>query len=111
MTPEKSTSHQTDKVSAASPSKQPRRPKRNLTPEGRKRLRENALKYKPWQHSTGPRTPEGKAKVAENGRYRQRGGKSKRAIKKEIQEALMTTDQLAELTRLLEDSGPTQAAE
>lgn len=111
MTPEKKTLHQSNKASVASPSKQPRRPKRNLSPEGRQRLRENALKYRPWQYSTGPRTPEGKAKVAENGRYRQRGRKSKRAIKMEIQEALATTDQLAELTRLLGESGPTQAAE
>jgi hypothetical protein len=31
-------------------------------------MREWALKNKPWRFSTGPRTPEGKARFAENGR-------------------------------------------
>jgi hypothetical protein len=110
MTSEKKTSHQSGVDGLKGPLSVGR-PKRNLTPEGRQRLREAALRNKPWQHATGPRTPAGKARVAENGRYRQRGRKSKRAIKKEIQEALMTTAQLAELTRLLNGSGPTQAAE
>jgi hypothetical protein len=29
-----------------------------------------ALRNRPWEHSTGPRTPEGKAKAAANGRAR-----------------------------------------
>ena len=110
MTREKNTSHQSG-VDGLEGSLSVGRPKRKLTAEGRQRLREAALRNKPWQYSTGPRTPEGKAKVAQNGRYRQRGRKSKRAIKTEIQQALAKTGRLAELTRLLEESGPTQAAE
>lgn len=41
-----------------------------LSEEGLERLREaarrTALKHKPWQFSTGPRTPEGKAGVSMN---------------------------------------------
>ena len=37
-----------------------------LTPRGRERLRQAALRNKPWRHSTGPRTPEGKAASREN---------------------------------------------
>ena len=36
------------------------------TPESRQKQRENALKSKPWEKSTGPRTPEGKEKVTCN---------------------------------------------
>jgi len=38
-----------------------------LTPEGRRRLQEAALANRPWEHSTGPRTAEGKARSAANG--------------------------------------------
>ena len=44
-----------------------------LTDAGRKQLREAALKHKPWKSSTGPRTSAGKALVALNGKYRQKG--------------------------------------
>ena len=33
-----------------------------FSPEDRQRRREVALKHRPWQYATGPRTPEGKAK-------------------------------------------------
>ena len=42
------------------------RQKWRLTDEGRRRLRESALARRPWEHSTGPRTAEGKARMAEN---------------------------------------------
>ena len=32
-----------------------------LTPEGLASLRESAARVRPWEQSTGPRTPEGKA--------------------------------------------------
>ena len=38
--------------------------RKGLTPEGRERLRQLALKHQPWQFSTGPRSAAGKAKVA-----------------------------------------------
>ena len=39
---------------------------KGLTPAGREKLRQSALQRKPWLHSTGPRTPEGKARAAQN---------------------------------------------
>lgn len=36
------------------------------TPEHRALRAELIRRSKPWEHSTGPRTPEGKAKVARN---------------------------------------------
>lgn len=42
--------------------------RKGLTPEGRERLRQTALRNQAWRFSTGPRTPEGKAKVALNGK-------------------------------------------
>jgi hypothetical protein len=43
------------------------------TRDGRQRLRAAILRNQPWLRSTGPRTPEGKARAAENGRKRQKG--------------------------------------
>ncbi len=44
-----------------------------LSPGGRERLRQAALRHKPWKFSTGPRSDEGKARSADNGRWRQQG--------------------------------------
>jgi hypothetical protein len=55
-----------------------------FTPEGLERLRAAALGNQPWKHSTGPKTPEGKARSARNGRYRQKGEKSGRALRAEL---------------------------
>ena len=37
------------------------------TPEHRKLRAELIRRWKPWEKSTGPKSPEGKAKVARNG--------------------------------------------
>ena len=50
---------------------------------GRERLRAAALASRPWEHSTGPRTAEGKARSAENGRSRQEGPISARRVRSE----------------------------
>jgi hypothetical protein len=55
-----------------------------LTPEGIERLRQAAIAHRPWEHSTGPRTPEGKTKVAANGRSKQKGPESVRAAKRNV---------------------------
>src|SRR5262245_49218721 len=47
--------------------------RRGLTPEGSAKLRKSALKHRPWENSTGPRTAAGKARSAANGRARQKG--------------------------------------
>jgi hypothetical protein len=67
--------------------------RRGLTPEGRERLRQAALENRPWRFSTGPRTPEGKARVALNGKARQKGPVSVRQLRA----------QLADLRGLLAD--------
>jgi hypothetical protein len=40
---------------------------RSWTQEQRERQREAIKRWKPWEHSTGPRSDEGKAKVSRNG--------------------------------------------
>jgi hypothetical protein len=49
-----------------------------LSLQGQRRLRLAALWNKPWLFSTGPQTPEGKARSATNGRWRQKGAISDR---------------------------------
>jgi hypothetical protein len=55
-----------------------------LTPAGRQRLREAALASRPWRFSTGPRTAEGKARVAENGKRRLGGVPSARELLRQL---------------------------
>jgi len=49
-----------------------------LSPAGRQRLRAGALRDRPWECSTGPRTVAGKVAVANNGRKSQKGTTSVR---------------------------------
>jgi hypothetical protein len=60
-----------------------RRKRGEITPEGREKLRQTALRNKPWQFSTGPKTAEGKAVVASNGKARQKGPTSVREARAE----------------------------
>ena len=60
--------------------------RRGLSVAGRERLRQAALANQPWEHSTGPRTPEGKARAADNGRSRQAGPLSIRQLRAEMAE-------------------------
>jgi hypothetical protein len=71
-----------------------------FSPEDRQRRREVALKHRPWQYATGPRTPEGKAKVAENGRYAQKNAVSRRQREKEVADAKNLLTQMAAVRRL-----------
>src|SRR5580700_5922802 len=67
------------------------RKRKGFTPEGLEKLRQTALQNKPWLKSTGPRTPEGKAKVALNAKVLQKGPRSvreARADKKELEELM-----------------------
>jgi hypothetical protein len=58
--------------------------RRGFTAEGRQRLRELALTNRPWRFSTGPRSVEGKLRVAENGRGRQVGESSVRELRRQV---------------------------
>lgn len=55
-------------------------PRRTLTPETIAKWRAAALKNRPWERSTGPKTAEGKAQAARNGKTRQRGRHSYREL-------------------------------
>jgi hypothetical protein len=59
-----------------------------LTEDGRKRLRASALTNKPWRFATGPRTAEGKAVSAANGRYGQTDERSIRESRNEVAQLL-----------------------
>ena len=56
----------------------------DLTEAGRERLRAAALANRPWLHSTGPRTAEGKRVCSRNGRGRQAGERSVRELRREL---------------------------
>jgi hypothetical protein len=60
--------------------KRNRQKRKGLSPEGRERLRAGALARRLWEHATGPRTPEGKARSARNGQARAQSGPSVRAV-------------------------------
>jgi len=58
--------------------------RKGLTPEGRQRLRLTALEHQPWRHASGPTTITGKARSAANGKGRQKGQYSVRALRAEF---------------------------
>src|SRR5258705_13661146 len=58
--------------------------RKGLTPEGREKLRQLALEHEPWRHSTGPRTPEGKARICVSNEARQKGPLGIAAIRAEL---------------------------
>ena len=76
-----------------------REKRHGLTAEGRERLREAALTRRPWLRSTGPRTPEGRARSAENG-TRRGGTPSARAVRRELAALTGLAADLAALRRL-----------
>lgn len=61
------------------------------TDERRARARETALQVKPWLKSTGPKTPEGKAKVAMN-RYRGGVRPLRRAARRDCKAGIKALD-------------------
>ena len=69
------------RVAAGKANRQKRGP---LTEEGRQRLRISALRNKPWLSTTGPKTPEGRAQAARNGKRRQKGPLSVREARAEL---------------------------
>jgi hypothetical protein len=70
--------------------------RRGLTPEGRERLRQAALTNQPWKFATGPRSAAGKLKAAANGRRRQVGPVSVRALRAELAGLRSLVEGLAE---------------
>ena len=60
------------------------RKRKGLSPAGREKLRQTALKHQPWRSATGPRSAEGKCTVALNGKRRQKGAMSVRERRTEL---------------------------
>ena len=81
------------------PSRRARRSPITFSAEGLERLRAAARAGRPWERSTGPRTPEGKAKSARNGRIRQKGEKSVRELRAEMAHV---SDLINEMTKARE---------
>ena len=75
--------------------------RQGVTEAGRQRLREAALAHKPWLHSTGSRTPAGKARAALNGKGQQVDEVSQRAVRRELAGLDSVIEQLASLRRQL----------
>ncbi len=67
------------------------------TADGLERLRQAAMRNKPWLFSTGPRTPEGKARCAANGRKLCRDVLSIPEVRAEIAQANAMIAELIEL--------------
>lgn len=63
-----------------------RRLRGELTEAGRDRLRQSALRHRPWTRSTGPKTPTGKARAAANGKVRQTRPRSVREARADAAE-------------------------
>ena len=86
--------------------KRNRAKRQGLTAEGREKLRQQALVCQPWRQATGPRTPEGKARAAQNGKVRQTGVVSTRTLARELMELQRLLRAMASTRRLLyEDNG------
>ena len=58
--------------------------RKGLSDEGRQKLREAAIVNRPWRFATGPRTPEGKARAAANGKKWQKGEQSVQELRAEV---------------------------
>ena len=77
--------------------------RQGLTAEGREKLRQQALLCQPWRQATGPRTPEGKARAAQNGKVRQTGVVSTRTLARELVEVQRLLRDMASTRRLLHE--------
>jgi hypothetical protein len=83
----------------------PKRPRRyRLTAAGHEALRLTALKNQPWRRSTGPRTQAGKAKVAANGKSRQKGAQSVREMHGDLASVRELLTAMANARRAAEQS-------
>jgi hypothetical protein len=58
--------------------------RQGLSDNGRERLRASARAHRPWRHSTGPRTAEGKQQSVLNGKLRQKGSRSVRELRRDL---------------------------
>ena len=103
----------------SSPSPNPRRVaagrrnqllRQGLSGEGRERLRMSAVAHRPWTHSTGPRTAEGKAQAAINGKARQKSGRSVRELRRDLEPLRSLLKTIREQRQLLTVQRPMDLA-
>jgi hypothetical protein len=78
--------------------------RKGLTPEGRERLRQAALRNRPWRFSTGPQTTAGKAAAARNGERRRDGLLSVRELKAELAALRGLARQMGDARSLVADA-------
>src|SRR5262245_25874407 len=71
-----------------------------LTSEGREKLRQSALRNRPWEHR-GPRSPAARAQSKSNGKARQRGPLSVREVRAELKEVRELIQQMREVRKHL----------
>ena len=71
--------------------------RRGLTVTGRSALRAAALLNRPWQYSTGPKTANGKARAAANGRRRQYGSLSVRECRRQLADVTELVNEMQKL--------------
>jgi len=77
-----------------------------LTDAGRERLRQAALRNRPWLQSTGPRTEAGKRRVAQNARranHRAATERERRSLRRDV---VATVSGLAMLLKQLLSQQP-----
>jgi hypothetical protein len=79
---------------------------RGFTPDGLEKLRAAAMINQPWRYTTGPRTAAGKARSAQNGRYRQKGEKSSRELRTELADVFAFIHEMDAARRSLMSSEP-----
>ena len=80
--------------------------RRGLTVKGRRRLRASAKLHRPWKHSTGPRTAEGKAQAILNGKTRQKGDRSVRELHRDLAPLRQLLQTIREQRQLLTAQNP-----
>jgi hypothetical protein len=77
--------------------------RKGLTEAGRQKMRESALRNRPWEHSTGPRTPEGKLRAAQGAKKRQKGPHSVREVRADVAEIRALVQQLKQSRNAVQD--------
>jgi hypothetical protein len=78
--------------------------RKELTAAGIEQLRQAAITHRPWEHSTGPRTVEGKARVAANGKSKQKGPESIRTAKRNVAAFAFLIEAMTEARKALAES-------
>lgn len=77
--------------------------RKGVTDAGREKQRRVALEHEPWKHSTGPRSPKGKAQSVINGKVRQKGNLSTSERQDKVAEVNKLAKEMKSTRDLLRD--------